>query len=76
VVRWRCADQRDRIGAKFNIHLHERSVGKLLKKLFTALVAKVCFVGRPRQSINPEAASRLRAKNAIRRLAGLLGAGH
>src|SRR6202166_437221 len=33
VVRWRCADLRDRIAAKFNIHLHERSVGKLLKKL-------------------------------------------
>src|SRR6195256_2552077 len=33
VVRWRCADLRDRIAAQFNIHLHERSVGKLLKKL-------------------------------------------
>ena len=33
VVRWRCADLRDRIAAKFHVHLHERSVGKLLKKL-------------------------------------------
>src|SRR3977135_4254602 len=33
VVRWRCADPGDRIAAKFNIHLHERSVGKLLEKL-------------------------------------------
>ncbi len=33
VVRWRCADLRDRIAAKCNVHLHERSVGKLLKKL-------------------------------------------
>ena len=33
VVRWRCADLRDRIASKFNVHLHERSVGKLLKKL-------------------------------------------
>src|ERR1035437_408298 len=33
VVRWRCADLRDRIAAKFNVHLHERSIGKLLKKL-------------------------------------------
>ncbi len=33
VVRWRCADLRDRIAAKFNIHLHERSVGKLLENL-------------------------------------------
>ena len=33
VARWRCADLRDRIAAKFHVHLHERSVGKLLKKL-------------------------------------------
>lgn len=33
VVRWRCADLRDRIAAKFAVHLHERSIGKLLKKL-------------------------------------------
>jgi transposase len=31
VVRWRCADLRDRIAAKFHVHLHERSVGKLLR---------------------------------------------
>ena len=33
VVRWRCADLRDRIKARFCIGFHERSVGKLLKKL-------------------------------------------
>ena len=33
VVRWRCADLRDRIAAKFDVHLHERSAGKLLNKL-------------------------------------------
>ncbi len=33
VVRWRCADLRDRIVARFGIRMHERSVGKLLKKL-------------------------------------------
>ena len=33
VVRWRCADLGDRIAAKFNVHRHERGVGKLLKKL-------------------------------------------
>jgi hypothetical protein len=32
-VRWRCAALRDRIAAKFHVQLHERSVGKLLKKL-------------------------------------------
>lgn len=33
VVRWRCADLRDRIATKFEVTLHERSIGKLLKKL-------------------------------------------
>jgi len=33
VVRWRCADLRDRMKAEFDVLLHERSVGKLLKKL-------------------------------------------
>jgi transposase len=33
VVRWRCADLRDRIKAEFGVLLDERSVGKLLKKL-------------------------------------------
>jgi transposase len=28
VVRWRCADLGDRIAAKFDVQLHERSVGK------------------------------------------------
>jgi len=36
---------------------------------------KVCFVARPGQSITPEAASRLMAKNAIRRLSMLIGGG-
>jgi transposase len=41
VVRWRCADLRDRIASKFDIHLHERSVGKILKKLnFRSLSAR------------------------------------
>ncbi|MGH7246815.1 MAG: helix-turn-helix domain-containing protein, partial [Pseudomonadota bacterium] len=33
VARWRGADLRDRIAAKFHVRLHERSAGKLLKKL-------------------------------------------
>src|ERR1019366_3957200 len=33
VVRWRCADLRDRIAAHFGIRMHERSVGKLLHAL-------------------------------------------
>jgi transposase len=33
VVRWRCADLRDRVAARFAVALHERSIGKLLHKL-------------------------------------------
>ena len=33
VVRWRLVDLRDEIAAKFDVQLHERSVGKLLARL-------------------------------------------
>lgn len=33
VVRWRCVDLRERIAARFEVELHERTVGKVLKKL-------------------------------------------
>jgi transposase len=33
VVRWRCADLRDRIGREFGVRFHERTVGKLLARL-------------------------------------------
>ena len=33
VVRWRRVDLRDEIAARFDVQLHERSVGKLLKRL-------------------------------------------
>ena len=33
VVRWRCADLQDRIKQEWSISLHERTVGKLLRKL-------------------------------------------
>ena len=33
VVRWRCADLREKIAGKFGVTLHERSIGKLLRKL-------------------------------------------
>jgi transposase len=42
VVRWRCADLRDRIKTHFCIDFHERSVGKLLKKLDFSTIS-----GRP-----------------------------
>jgi transposase len=33
VVRWRCIDLQDRIKREWGISLHERTVGKLLRKL-------------------------------------------
>lgn len=33
VIRWRCADLRDEIAARWSIDLHERSVGRLLHRL-------------------------------------------
>jgi transposase len=33
VVRWRCVDLQQRIGQEFNVTLHERTVGKWLRKL-------------------------------------------
>jgi transposase len=33
VIRWRCADLRDAIAARWSVDLHERSVGRLLHRL-------------------------------------------
>jgi transposase len=33
VVRWRCVDLQDRIKCEWGINLHERTVGKLLRRL-------------------------------------------
>ena len=33
VVRWRCIDLQQRIETRFGVNLHQRSVGKLLRKL-------------------------------------------
>lgn len=33
VIRWRCADLRDEISARWSVTLHERSVGRLLHRL-------------------------------------------
>ncbi len=33
VVRWRCSDLRTQVKARFEVELHERTVGKLLRKL-------------------------------------------
>lgn len=33
VVRWRCVDLREQISRRFSVTLHERSVGKLLRRL-------------------------------------------
>jgi transposase len=33
VVRWRCVDLREQLIQRYSVTLHERSVGKLLRKL-------------------------------------------
>jgi transposase len=33
VVRWRCADLRDKIAQQFSVHVHKRTVAKWLNKL-------------------------------------------
>jgi hypothetical protein len=33
VIRWRCVDLQRRIAQEFAVQLHERTVGKLLRKL-------------------------------------------
>lgn len=39
VVRWRLVDLRDAIERQFGVHLHERTVGKLMKRLNFARVS-------------------------------------
>jgi transposase len=58
VVRWRCADLRERIKARFGVGFHERSVGKLLKKLNFSNIT-----GRP---LHPK--SDLAAQEAFKKL--------
>jgi len=33
VIRWRCADLREEIAARWSVSLHERSIGRLLHRL-------------------------------------------
>lgn len=54
VVRWRLVDLRDEIAAKFNVQLHERSVGKLLARLkFSHISARP---RHPKQDVAAQAA--------------------
>jgi transposase len=49
VVRWRCVDPREQIIRRFAVTLHERSVGKLLRKLrLTQLQPRPCH---PKQDV-------------------------
>ncbi len=59
VARWRCSDLGARIKAEFNVLLHERSVGKLLKKLDFSNIS-----GRP---LHPQ--SDLEAQEAFKKTA-------
>ena len=47
VVRWRCVDLRGQIKARFEVEVHERTVGKLLRRLdMTRLQPRPCHPKR------------------------------
>ena len=52
VVRWRCADLRDRIAARFDVHLHERTIGKTLKKPVPKATPSVMWSRPPLSAIS------------------------
>jgi len=61
VVRWRCVDLQDRIGREWDVHLHERTVGKLLRKLAFRRLSV-----RPQHpKSDPEAQARFRGSSPV-----------
>jgi len=54
VVRWRCADLRDEIARRFDVRMHERTVGKLLARLNFSRVS--VRPRHPRQDIEAQQA--------------------
>jgi transposase len=59
VVRWRLIDLRDEIAAEFDVHMHERSVGKLLARLNFSHVST-----RPRHPAQEAAAQEAHKKTS------------
>lgn len=59
VVRWRLIDLRDEIAAEFGVHMHERSVGKLLARLNFSHVST-----RPRHPAQEAAAQEAHKKTS------------
>jgi len=65
VVRWRLVDLRDAIDRQFGVHLHERTVGKLMARLNFARVSV-----RPRypaQDVEAQAAHKKTQGNRLKR---------
>ena len=65
VVRWRLVDLRDAIERQFDVHLHERTVGKLMKRLNFARVSV-----RPRhpdQDVDAQTAHKKRMARPVRK---------
>ncbi len=61
VVRWRCVDLQDRIEREWSVSLHERTVGKLLRKLAFRRLSV-----RPQHpKSDPEAQARFRASSPV-----------
>jgi len=61
VVRWRCVDLQERIGREWGVHLHERTVGKLLRKL----AFRHLSVRPQHPKSDPEAQARFRGSSPV-----------
>lgn len=62
VVRWRCLDLRSVIETQFQVTMHERTVGKLLRRLGLTRLQPRPF--HPKQDLEAQAASRKASPNA------------
>jgi transposase len=74
VVRWRCVDLQQLILARWNVAYHERTIGKLLRRLgFTHISARPRHLGQdPAQieafkKISPSGSARSRRRSTRRR---------
>ena len=65
VVRWRLIDLRDAIDRKFDVHLHERTVGKLMARLNFARVS--VRPRHPEQDVDAQAAHKKRMARPVRK---------
>ena len=61
VVRWRCSDLRSEIAERFAVTMHERSVGKLLRRLGLSRVQPRPY--NPKQNLEAQEAFKKTSPN-------------